>query len=75
MNALLGQLVNNFVMGKLQNIPQMQNFKQMMAGKTNDQQIQTILNMAQSKGIDINAKIFSEEDMKNFFGSNFPSKG
>jgi hypothetical protein len=53
-------------MGKLNNMPQMQMFNQMMNGKTPQQQLQTILNMAKSKGIDINQKIFSEEDLKSF---------
>ena len=66
MNALLGQLLNSFVMNKLSNYPQMATFNQMMKGKTPEQQIQTILNMAKSKGIDINAKIFSEDDLKSF---------
>lgn len=66
MNPLLSQLLNNFVMGKLNNMPQMQMFNQMMNGKTPQQQLQTILNMAKSKGIDINQKIFSEEDLKSF---------
>ena len=58
--------MNNFIMGKLNNIPQMQSFNQMMSGKTTDQQIQTLLNMAKSRGIDVNAKMFSEEDLKSF---------
>lgn len=66
MNALLGQIMNNFIMGKLNNIPQMQSFNQMMSGKTTDQQIQTLLNMAKSRGFDVNAKMFSEEDLKSF---------
>lgn len=66
MNTLLQQLMSNFVLGKLKSMPEMQTFNQMMAGKTPEQQIQTILNMAKSKGIDINAKMFSEEDLKNF---------
>lgn len=66
MNALLGQIMNNFIMGKLNNIPQMQSFNQMMSGKTTDQQIQTLLNMAKSRGIDVNAKMFSEEDLRSF---------
>lgn len=66
MNALLGQIMNNFIMGKLNNIPQMQSFNQMMSGKTTDQQIQTLLNVAKSRGFDVNAKMFSEEDLKSF---------
>lgn len=66
MNPLLSQLLNNFLMGKLNNMPQMKMFNQMMNGKTPEQQMQTILNMAKSKGIDINQKMFSEEDLKGF---------
>jgi uncharacterized protein (DUF302 family) len=55
-------LFNNF--GNMQNSPQMQTFNQMMSGKTYDQQMQTIFNMAKSKGIDVNAKIFTEEETR-----------
>ena len=44
----------------------MQSFNQMMSGKTTDQQIQTLLNVAKSRGFDVNAKMFSEEDLKSF---------
>lgn len=46
--------------------------KQMMQGKTKEQQIQTLLNAAQSRGFDINAKIFSEEDVKSLMSNNSP---
>ena len=42
----------------------MQQFNQMMAGKNPQQQMQTILNMAKSKGFDINQKIFTEEQAR-----------
>ena len=42
----------------------MQQFNQMMQGKNPQEQIQTILNMAKSKGFDINAKIFTEEQAR-----------
>jgi len=72
MNNLFGQIMNNFLAGKFQ--PQMQMFNQMMNGKTPEQQMQTILNMAKSKGIDINQKMFSESDLRNF-GLMTPRKG
>lgn len=50
--------------GQLQNNPAMGLFKQMMNGKNTQQQIQTLLNTAQSKGIDINAKTFSADDLR-----------
>ena len=74
MNGLLNQLMNNFMAGQLQNMPEMQMFNQMMSGKNPQQQAQTILNMAKSKGIDPNAKIFTEQDLK-MFGLSFPRKG
>lgn len=51
--------------GQLQNNPMVGLFNQMMAGKTPEQQIQTLLNTAQSKGIDINAKTFSADDLRS----------
>lgn len=71
MNALLSQILNNFLSGKFKN--EMQSFNQMMSGKTLEQQVQTLLNMAKSRGFDINAKMFSEEDLKKF-GLNSPIK-
>ena len=74
MNGLINMLMNRLMTGQLQNMPQMQLFNQMMSGKTFEQQKQTILNMAQSKGLDINQKIFSEQDLK-MFGLTIPRKG
>lgn len=72
MNAILSQLLNNFLAGKFKN--EMNSFNQMMSGKDVNQQIQTLLNMAKSRGFDINAKMFSTEDLKSL-GLNPPSKG
>lgn len=66
MNGILNMLINRAMTGQLQNMPQMQMFNQMMAGKTFEQQKQTLFNMAESKGFDINAKIFSEQDLQMF---------
>ena len=60
----IAQIISNFLMGKFQNHPVMQQFNQMMAGKNPQQQMQTILNMAKSKGFDINQKIFTEEQAR-----------
>jgi hypothetical protein len=62
----IGDLVRNFMAGKFNNHPLMQQYNKMMAGKTPEQQAQTLLNLARSKGIDPNAKIFSEQDLKMF---------
>ncbi len=51
-------------MGRLQNHPLMQQYNQMMAGKSPQQIMQTILNMAKSRGFDINKKILTDEDAR-----------
>ena len=43
-----------FLMGKLKNHPLMQQFNQMMSGKTYEQQRETLLNFAESRGYDKN---------------------
>lgn len=45
----------------------------MMAGKNTQEQMQTILNMAKSQGFDINAKIFTEQQLKQL-GLSIPRK-
>lgn len=72
MNAMLSQLMNNLLAGKYKN--EMASFNQMMSGKTPDQQVQTLLNMAQSRGFDINAKIFSDDDLKTFGITSLPKR-
>ena len=60
----INQIIQNFMSGMFQNHPLMAQFNTMMAGKTPNQQMQTLINLAKSKGLDPNAKIFSEEDLK-----------
>lgn len=72
MNGMLSQLMNNLLAGKYKN--EMASFNQMMSGKTPDQQVQTLLNMAQSRGFDINAKIFSDDDLKTFGITSLPKR-
>lgn len=50
--------------GQLTNNPLMSTFNQMMAGKDQNQQFQTLLNIAKSKGINIDEKMFSESDLR-----------
>lgn len=77
MNGLLNMLINNLLTNKLNMMPQfqqhMQAFNQMMNGKNVNQQMQTILNMAKSRGIDINAKIITEQQLQQL-GLNIPHK-
>lgn len=50
--------------GQLSQNPLMQTFNQMMSGKTQDEKIRTLLNIAKSKGFDVDAKLFTEEDLR-----------
>lgn len=61
---MINNLINMFLNGRLQNHPLMAQFNQMMQGKTPEQQIQTIINIAKSKGIDINAPILTEQQAR-----------
>lgn len=47
-------LLNMFMQGKLANHPMMKTVNQMLAGKTPEQQRQTIINTAKSYGFDLN---------------------
>lgn len=47
-------LLNMFMKGQLQNHPLMATVNQMMAGKTPEQQRETIRNVARSRGFDLN---------------------
>lgn len=54
MNPMLSMLLNKVMQGQFANHPLMQTVNQMMAGKTPEQQRQTILNAAKSYGFDLN---------------------
>lgn len=47
-------LLNMFMQGKFANHPLMRTVQQMMAGKTPEQQRQTVINVARSYGFDLN---------------------
>lgn len=54
MNPMLSTLLNQFMRGQLANHPLMSTVNQMMAGKTPEQQRETIRNVARSRGFDLN---------------------
>ena len=54
MNPMISILINKFLQGQLANHPLMATVNQMMAGKTPEQQRQTIINAAKSCGFDLN---------------------
>lgn len=47
-------LLNMIIQGQFKNHPLMQTVNQMMAGKTPEQQRETIRNVAKSRGFDLN---------------------
>ena len=54
MNPMLSMLLNRAMQGQLANHPLMATVNQMMAGKTPEQQRQTVINAARSYGFDLN---------------------
>lgn len=65
MNPLMNRMLQEIMAGKMQGTPMMNLFNQMMSGKSQQEKIQTLLNSAKSRGIDINKKMFSENDLKS----------
>lgn len=61
---MINNLMNMVMQNRLQAMPEMQIFNQFFGGKNSQDQMQTLLNMANEKGIDINEKKFSAEDLK-----------
>lgn len=57
-------LIQNVLMGKLQNHPLMSQYNQMFKGKSQEEQLQTLINSAKSFGIDVNEKCFTKEQLK-----------
>lgn len=51
---MVQQGIQMLMSGRLNNDPRMQQFNQLMAGKNYEQQKETLLNYAQSKGFDRN---------------------
>lgn len=47
-------------------------FNKMMAGKNPQEQFKTLLNAAKSQGFDVDAKVFTKDDLKTFGLNDFP---
>lgn len=56
--------------GKLDNHPLMDSYKQMMGNKSPEQKADTLINIAKSRGVDINQKIFNINDLRVLFDRN-----
>lgn len=54
MNPMLSMLLNKAMQGQFANHPLMKTVQEMMAGKTPEQQRQTVINTAKSYGFDLN---------------------
>ena len=54
MNPMISILINKIMQGEFANHPMMATVNKMMAGKTPEQQRQTVRNVAQSYGFDLN---------------------
>lgn len=68
MSALGGNfssVVQNLLSGRMEGSPLMQQYNKMMKGKSPTDQVQTLLNSAQSMGIDINEKCFTKSQLAN----------
>lgn len=61
---MIQMLINMLLQGTLRNHPMMAQYNQMMQGKNSEQQMQTIMNIAKSRGIDINAPIITEQQAR-----------
>lgn len=66
MEQQTADLIRDVLSGKYDNHPIMKGIYRMLQGKSPAEKAQILLNLAQSKGIDVNAKIFSETDLKPF---------
>lgn len=49
-------------------------FNKMMAGKNSQEQFRTLLNAAKNKGIDVDAKIFTKEDLRTLGLNDVPER-
>lgn len=74
MNPTLQQLAQQLMSGQMQNSPMLAAFNKMMAGKNPQEQFRTLLNAAKNKGVDVEAKIFTKEDLKALGLNNIPAR-
>lgn len=74
MNPQLQQLAQQLMSGTVQNNPMLAAFNRMMSGKNPQEQFQTLLNAAKNKGIDVDAKIFTKDDLKTLGLNDVPAR-
>ena len=74
MNPILQQLAQQLTSATAQNNPMLAAFNKMMSGKSQTEQFRTLLNAAKNKGIDIDAKIFTKDDLKTLGLTDIPAR-
>lgn len=66
MNPKLIDIMNRFFKGEFNDNPIVRRIYNMLEGKSDAQKYATLVNMMQGQGFDINAKIFTEADLKRW---------
>ena len=61
---MLNSLITGLIQGQFANHPLMKQVQSMLQGKSNQEQIQTLINTAQTLGLDINEKRFTAEQLQ-----------
>lgn len=61
---MLSNILNQFLTGQLKTHPLMADFNKLMQGKNTQQQWETLMNFAQTNGIDPNKKQFTADDLR-----------
>ena len=65
MNPMLRMIAQQFMTGQMRNNPMLAQVSQLLNGKTPQQQFETLINCAKSKGFDVNAKMFTDADLQS----------
>lgn len=61
---MLNSLITGLMQGQFANHPLMKQVQSMLQGKSKQEQIQTLINTAQTLGLDINEKRFTAEQLQ-----------
>lgn len=61
---MLNSLITGLIQGQFANHPLMKQVQSMLQGKSRQEQIQTLMNTAQTLGLDINEKRFTAEQLQ-----------
>ena len=61
---MLNSLITGLIQGQFANHPLIKQVQSMLQGKSRQEQIQTLINTAQTLGLDINEKRFTAEQLQ-----------